>query len=492
MVDLTLPADVPPGIYPLSVVTAEGISKPVGIAVDGLPQLLVGDSAPDHPTALPAAFSGLLSGAGQSRVYFNGKAGARVVAEVEAKRIGSGMDPVLELKNDRRNDHGDRMGQGLSARRCADRSDPARDGTYFVELHDLEYRAPTDSPFRLLVGDFRAVDQYFPAVAERGSELNVEPVGTGLPSGTRDLRRPERQCRRAGEVSRRCRENSTLPARCPRCGSATASRFWRSLSPANSSRRSMPALPTSVTRPSPSTGGCRKPRRSTAISWPSRPGQALALSVDGRSLNSPAEGEISILSHPGGKVLATDGGTPGAAAKGMQYQVPADVASVEVAVRDLLGRGGPHFVYRLRIAPAGRPNFSLTFLDSRLNIPRHGRTVAELRVDRSGLRRPDRPEDRRGRQRLDRSPAASGRRDQPQSAYHLQRDRQTAFRPSPGCGLWAARWDVTPPIHRVAVIESPNQAQLAGFLDSIPVAPTAESAGADRGRGVAPLSAQGS
>ncbi len=58
------------------------------------------------------------------------------------------------------------------------------DGTYFVELHDLEYRAPTDSPFRLLVGDFRAVDQYFPAVAERGSELNVEPVGTGLPSGT--------------------------------------------------------------------------------------------------------------------------------------------------------------------------------------------------------------------------------------------------------------------------------------------------------------------
>jgi hypothetical protein len=34
---------------------------------------------------------------------------------------------------------------------------------------------------------------------------------------------------------------------------------------------------------------------------------------------------------------------------------------------------------------------------------------------------------------------------------------------------------VTPPVHRVAVIESPNQQQLAGFLDSIPVAPTGVS-----------------
>ena len=118
------------------------------------------------------------------------------------------------------------------------------------------------------------------------------------------------------------------------------------------------------------------------------PGETLALSVEGRSLNSPVEGEISLRSYPDGKVLATDGGAPGAAAKGMQYKVPADMAALEVAVRDLLGRGGPHFVYRLRIAPAGRPSFSLTFLDSRLNIPRNGRTVAELRVDRAGYAGP--------------------------------------------------------------------------------------------------------
>ena len=162
MVDLTLPADVPPGIYPLSIVTRGGISTPVGIAVDSLPQLLVGDSMPDHPTPLPAAFSGLLAGAAQSRVYFSGKAGARVVAEVEAKRIGSPLDPVLELKTLGGTTLAIEWGKSYLRGTHGIEATLPGDGTYYVELHDLEYRAPADSPFRLLVGDFRAVDQYFP------------------------------------------------------------------------------------------------------------------------------------------------------------------------------------------------------------------------------------------------------------------------------------------------------------------------------------------
>src|SRR5580704_1154491 len=84
LVEITVPADAPPGIYPLTVFTAGGVSNPMGIALDGLPQWLVGDSAEDRPVSLPAAFSGLIAGAGQSHVYFRGHAGDRLVAEVEA------------------------------------------------------------------------------------------------------------------------------------------------------------------------------------------------------------------------------------------------------------------------------------------------------------------------------------------------------------------------------------------------------------------------
>ncbi len=204
------------------------------------------------------------------------------------------------------------------------------------------------------------------------------------------------------------------------------------------------------------------------------PGKPLALSVDGRTLNSPVDGEISVRSYPGATVLATDGGTPGAAAKGMQYQVPADAASIEVDVRDLLGRGGPHFVYRLRIAPAGRPNFTLTCLDSRINVLRDGRAVVELRVDRTGYAGPiDLKIEGNDNVAIapQQIPAEGGSR-------KVLVTFSTTSKPLNGVErlrIVGQSVEISPPVRRVAVIESPNQAQLAGFLDLIPVAPTAES-----------------
>ncbi|HEX4072173.1 MAG TPA: hypothetical protein VHX68_13430 [Planctomycetaceae bacterium] len=473
MVDLTLPSDVPPGIYPLSVVTKQGLSKPVGIAVDGLPQWLVGDSTPDHPSSLPAAFSGLLSGAGQSRVYFNGKAGARVVAEVEAKRIGSGMDPVLELKNLSGMTVAIEWGKTYLRGDARIEATLPINGTYFVELHDLEYRAPGDSPFRLLVGDFSAVDQYFPAVAERGSELSVKPIGTGLATGTvisADLKDSHAGLAKFLTVPRELHASGPLPPLRISDGIeivqvAQPGHQLQTIDARFADKRSAPVAV---------NGRLTKTGQIDRYLLAVTPGRPLALSVDGRSLNSPVDGEISVRSYPGAKVLATDGGTPGATAKGMQYQVPADVASIEVDVRDLLGRGGPHFVYRLRIAPAGRPSFSLTCLDSRINVPRDGRAVVELRVDRSGYAGPiDLKIEGNDNIAIAPSqlPAEGGSR-------KVLVTFNTTAKPLNGVErlrIVGQSVGITPPVRRVAVIESPNQAQLAGFLDLIPVAPTAES-----------------
>jgi hypothetical protein len=473
MVDLTLPADVPPGIYPLSVVTTNGISKPVGIAVDGLSQWLVGDSTADHPTALPAAFSGLISGAGQSRVYFSGKAGARIVAEVEAKRIGSGMNPVLELKNT--NGAAVALEWGKAFLRGDARIEAAlpADGTYFVELHDLEYRAPNESPFRLLVGDFRAVDQYFPAVAERGSELSVEPVGTGIPTGaviSADLKHENNGLAKFLNVPQELHASGPLPplrisdgleiVEVPQPG--------KQLQTVDARFADKKYASVAV------NGRLSKAGEVDRYLLAVTPGKPLFLSVDGPSLNSPVEGEISIFAHPGGTLLASDGGSPGAVAKGLQFQVPGDATSIEVAVRDLMGRGGPHYVYRLRVAPAGRPNFTLTFLDSRINVPRHGNTVAELRVDRQGYTGPIDL-----KVEGDDSVAISPQQLPAEGASRkVLITLSTTGKPLPPLArvrLVGQSVGVTPPIHRVAVIEAPNQQQLAGFLDSIPVAPTAES-----------------
>src|SRR5690606_1719531 len=50
---------------------------------------------------------------------------------------------------------------------------------------------------------------------------------------------------------------------------------------------------------------------------------------------------------------------------------------------DLFGRGGAHFLYRLQIAPADRPNFSLKLLAPKVDLPRDGTTVVEMQVERN-------------------------------------------------------------------------------------------------------------
>ncbi len=473
MIDLTLPSDVPPGIYPISVVTTNGISQPVGIAVDGLSQWLVGDSTADHPTALPAAFSGLLSGAAQSRVYFNGKAGARIVAEVEAKRIGSGMDPVLELKNMNGAAVALEWGKAFLRGDARIESVLPADGTYFVELHDLEYRAPNESPFRLLVGDFRAVDQYFPAFAERGSELSVEPVGTGLPSGAviaADLKKETNGLAKFLNVPQELHASGPMPPLRISDGLeiVEVQQPGKQLQTVDARFADKRSAAVAV------NGRLSKAGEVDRYLLAVTPGKPLDLSVDGQSLNSPVEGEISIFTHPAGKLVASDGGSPGAVAKGLRYQVPADVTSIEVAVRDLVGRGGPHFVYRLRIAPAGRPNFALTLLDSRINVPRQGNTVAELRVDRQGYAGPINLKIE-GDDSVAISPKQLPAEAESRKVLITFRTTGKALAPVARLRVAGESVGITPALHRLAVIQTQNQQQLAGFLDSIPVAPTAES-----------------
>ena len=68
------------------------------------------------PTTLPGAFSGTIAGTQEQRVWFTGKKGQRVVADVETKRLGGTMEPVLEIKNGTRHTADHRMAQTRTAR----------------------------------------------------------------------------------------------------------------------------------------------------------------------------------------------------------------------------------------------------------------------------------------------------------------------------------------------------------------------------------------
>ena len=134
---VTLGADVVPGYWHLRVVTDGGVSTPVVVAVDRLPQRTMTPVV----AALPVALHGAIGGSAIVETKFTGKAGQKITVEVEAQRLGSKLRPIVHLYSPKRLQvawawttpalHGDaRLDATLP-----------EDGTYTVALHDAEYAA---------------------------------------------------------------------------------------------------------------------------------------------------------------------------------------------------------------------------------------------------------------------------------------------------------------------------------------------------------------
>src|SRR5260370_8807469 len=80
--DVTLDGNVEPGYHHLRVVTDDGVSAPVVIAVDRLPQRPVTAAVQQ----LPVALHGTVGGSPAVEARFSGNAGHNVLVEVEAQR----------------------------------------------------------------------------------------------------------------------------------------------------------------------------------------------------------------------------------------------------------------------------------------------------------------------------------------------------------------------------------------------------------------------
>lgn len=393
IVDVTVPADTPPGFYPLSIQTANGLSDALVMAVDRLRQASLSESSPQKPAALPAAFSGTLSGSAQARVYFTGTSRQRIAAEVEAKRLGSKFDPVLEVKTARGTPLLIEWGQtDLRGDARAAMTLPA-DGLYYVELHDLEYKAPGQNPYRLKIGDLKLVDAWFPPAVPAGTAVSLQPIGIGFPPDTSfpvDL----------SAEPLRLADLLPLPQELGPLGPAPAVRLSDNVEIVEASPSGGPPSPAGQLQTVPArfaensrvpvviNGRLLQPGEVDTYVLEVTPGQNLNLSVAGRAIDSPLDGRLSILSHPDGKLLASNDDRPGTRDPGLDYTVPGNVERLQVSVGDLYDRGGAHFLYRLRIAPSGRPDFRLTVMNSKLSLPRQGTTVAQLKLTRSGYNGP--------------------------------------------------------------------------------------------------------
>jgi len=138
------------------------------------------DAARAQALLLPRVLGGRIGKPGDVDVFrFEGHAGQEVVAEIEARRLGSPLDSVLTLADDAgaavawNDDHGDR-GEGLLTHQADSwlRATLPADGTYRLTVIDAQRHGGPEYVYRLRVGPPRP-----------GFEVFATPSGLGVPGG---------------------------------------------------------------------------------------------------------------------------------------------------------------------------------------------------------------------------------------------------------------------------------------------------------------------
>jgi hypothetical protein len=379
--------DAAPGVYAVRAVTSDGISNIQLFTLGAFPELAEDES---RPGALPNAndtmedaqplppppftLNGTLRGPERDMFRLSARAGEKRVIEVEARRCGSAIDPLLEIL-----DAGGRVIArsedapllGLDAR--VEVAFP-KDGEYYLVVRDARFSTQTANFYRLKVGSYSYPREVFPLGGRRG--VLVE-TSLGSEKTKVDLRNTSANVRQVFV---------NLPG--------------------------SPALPVpfavgddpEITRPvgdaaisAPVTINARLGEAGQVDRYTLRvpPSRAMTFRIQARELGTSKLMAVITVRDEKGNVLGRSGDEPlaedlynvnqsrTAGDPMLRLQTPAGVDQVVVTVEDLALRGGPNYAYRLNVQPVAQ-DFRVILNAPFVNVPAGGSVAVPVTVQRQG------------------------------------------------------------------------------------------------------------
>jgi hypothetical protein len=369
--EIEVAANAAPGIYPLRVATEDGVSNSLFVGVDRLPQV----AFTEQPDMLPVALHGNLSGGQVLKVRFVGQQGMRFVADVEAQRLESKLNPVLRLYDARGRQLSWSPAQkqlGGDARLDIILPD---DGMFELELHDLLYRGANPGYFRLKLGELAYADRVFPFGVQRG--ISAELAVIGGPLETLGLKTSFL----AAADDHQMRQPVSLHA--VEWLTGTAPEVFVSDGPeltelAEGARsQPLPAAPVAV------SGRLVDTAEEDTYLLTVVPGSQLRLELLAQRIGSALDG-ILVIRGEAGNQLARNDDLPNTPDPGLDFTVPANVEKVVVAVSDLVRTSHRADFYRLVVTNAKQPQFTVRMSTDRLNTPAGATKTIPFEVTRRG------------------------------------------------------------------------------------------------------------
>jgi len=379
--DVTVPADFAADLYPLRLANDDGVSTALLLSIDDLPQAAFGAETVE----LPVALHGSLGGDQVLRTRFAGRQGQSLVVDVEGKRVGSALRPVLQLFGP-----DDRM--VASARPQVQLQGDARlavtlpaDGTYRLEMHDVVYQGPGPGHFRLKIGDLRYADRVFPATTRRAPLTSLEYLGGNIDQTTLPAPFDDAARHRMQPVPWPALPGAHFTGPRPR---VTVSELGDAEWTEDAARKSTESLaaPLAISGRIATTDAQGSSERDT-FTIAVQPESRLRIDLQATRLGSPLDAVLEAFAGPAegngqptGASLGRADDQPGSADPLLDLQVPADVRQLTLRVSSLTREGGPAHDYRLVVQSMDSLPPLLTTDAPRVLVPAGGHFVLPVRI----------------------------------------------------------------------------------------------------------------
>lgn len=383
---LEVDSEAEPGAYAVALETKDGLSNTWLFGVSTFPETAEIESRRSRarrndssdqaqPIATPSVVHGTLSEGDRDLYRVSLTAGQRIVFEVEARRLGSAVDPVLTLwspAGDAVARNNDAPGIGQDARVAFV---PTVGGDYTVEVHDARFSKQKRNFYRLLVGPLDYAEAIFPLGWTAG-----EPVEVELSGGT--LETP-RKVTVSGASAALTGQPTGLPLPFLRGSEPEI------LEPRGRKRR---RLDDGVVV----NGRIGTPGERDSYRLQVKAGEEWMIETQAAVLGTSQLYTLLVMRDQDGKELASAGDQPpdellsnisvraetfGDPSIGIR--VPEGVTALALSVEDLLGRGGPGYAYRL-VARKQPADFIVRLNETHVNIPRDGSASVSFTLERRG------------------------------------------------------------------------------------------------------------
>jgi len=371
-----LKKDAPVGLYPIRLLTEDGLSNVLLFSIGDLPELdekeienpkqSNADIKSAEPVTTPVVINGTLPDADVDVYAFKAATNQKLVFEVEASVAASAIDPALDLLDSTgkviaRND--DAPGNGIDSRI---EHTFLRAGSYYLRIHDSKYSTQDVNFYRLKIGSYPFAEAMFPLGWRRGQPVSVELTGGNLAQPV-SLRPDTNSARRFVSVS--VPNSSSLPQL------FTLSDKPEILEPDTTEKELPPG--TIVNGRIAKKGEVDKYRLSV------KPGDQWIFEIAAASTGASRLDALLTIYDAGGKKLTSRDDIGGGADPVIPFDVPKDVKEVTVAIEDLLGRGGPAYAYRLE-ARKEAADFVVQMVTPFVNVPLGGTSIVNVNVQRRG------------------------------------------------------------------------------------------------------------